>query len=243
MNRKFQTKADARQWAWDALDDGGYARSPFPPHGRIPNFEGAELAARRIFSESPWREARAIKVNPDSPQMHVRVQALARRIRVYVPTPGLKGGFHLLDPERIPPSRYGEAAMLSSMPEWSLSVPLDEVPQLDAIVTGCAAVTVGGKRAGKGAGYSDIEFAILRELGHEPVPVATTVHELQILGDFPVETNDLPLSLICTPKRTLRVASPPPPPTGVEWARLTPDDIEAMPLLRDLRALQKESRR
>ncbi len=242
MNEKFQTKADARQWAWDALDDRGCARFPFPPHGRIPNFEGAELAARRIFSESPWREARAIKVNPDSPQMHVRVQALARGIRVFVPTPGLKGGFHLLDPERIPPSRYGEAATLSSMLEWSLSVPLDEVPQLDAIVTGCAAVTDGGKRAGKGAGYSDIEFAILQELGHEPVPVATTVHELQIVGDFPVETNDLPLSLICTPLRTLRVASPPPPPTGVEWSRLTPGDIAAMPLLRDLRALQKESR-
>lgn len=240
MNQKFQTKADARQWAWDALNDRGFARFPFPAHGRIPNFEGAELAARRIFSESPWREASAIKVNPDSPQMHVRLQALTRGIRVFVPTPKLKGGFHLLDPECIPPSCFRQAATLSSMPEWSQSVPLDELPQLDAIVTGCAVVTPGGKRAGKGAGYSDIEYAILRELGHKPIPVATTVHEVQIVEDFPIETNDLPLSLICTPIRTLRVASPPPPPVGIEWSRLTAEDIEAMPLLGDLFALQEE---
>jgi 5-formyltetrahydrofolate cyclo-ligase len=175
--------------------------------------------------------------------MHVRLQALMRGIRVYVPTPGLKGGFHLLDPERIPPSRLRQAATLSSMLDWSQSVSLDEMPQLDAIVTGCAAVTATGKRAGKGKGYSDIEFAILRELGHGPVPVATTVHDVQVVEDFPAESNDLPLSLICTPSRTLRVASPPPAPAGIEWCRLTPGDIEAMPLLGTVRALLKNSGR
>ncbi len=239
MNQKFQTKADARQRVWDALDDQGFARAPFPAHGRIPNFEGADLAALKIFEAAPWREACAIKVNPDSPQMHVRHHALTLGIRVYVPTPRLRGGFHLLDPERIPPARYREAATRSSMQAWSRPVALDELPQLDAIVTGCVAVTPGGKRAGKGAGYSDIEYAILRELGHKPVPVATTVHEVQIVEEFPIDTNDLPLSLICTPMRTLRVASPLPAPVGIDWSRLTPEDIQVMPLLGDLNALKE----
>ena len=243
MNHRFSSKLEARQWAWDALDAKGLARGPFPPHGRIPNFEGAEAAARRLFQVAPWREARAIKVNPDTPQMYVRLQALQRGIRVYVPTPRLKGGFHLLDPQRIPPACYWQAATLSSMPAWSQSVALGDMPQMDAIVTGCAAVTSGGKRAGKGAGYSDIEFAILRELGHQNVPVATTVHDVQVVDDFPIESNDLPLSLICTPTRAIRVQSPPPAPEGLEWARLSPDDREAMPILADLRAWQVENGR
>jgi hypothetical protein len=42
-----------------------------------------------------------------------------------------------------------------------------------------------GRRCGKGEGYSDLEFAILRELGHPPVPVATTVHDLQVVDSCP----------------------------------------------------------
>lgn len=243
VGQRFSSKAQARQWVWDVLDRQGLARAPFPPHGRIPNFEGAETAAQRLFREPEWRDARAIKVNPDSPQRHVRLEALLRGIRVYVPTPRLKGGFHLLDPERIPASSYPQASALSSMAEWSHRVALNDMPQLDAIVTGCAVVTASGRRAGKGAGYSDIEYAILLELGHRPVPVATTVHDVQVVEQFPVESNDLPLSVICTPTTTHRVASPPIGPRGVEWFRLSEDDIEAMPLLAELRSWQSERRR
>ena len=89
----FATKADARQWVWDRLEAEKLARFPFPPHGRIPNFAGAERAAERLFDVPPWRDARAIKVNPDSPQRFVRRRALSLGIRVYVPTPRLAGGF------------------------------------------------------------------------------------------------------------------------------------------------------
>ncbi len=232
----FDNKADARGWVWDRLQAEGFARFPFPPHGRIPNFVGAEVAARRLFEQTPWREARAIKVNPDSPQRPVRLLALARGIRVYVPTPRLTGGFHLLDPERIAPADYEAAATLSSMADHSQEVALAEMPQLDAIVTGCAAVTRAGKRCGKGEGYSDIEFALLRELGHAPVPVATTVHDAQLVADFPIEAIDLPLSLICTPSEVIRIDNPLPPPQGIDWSRLDDADLTRMPLLIDLQA-------
>lgn len=238
MVTRFDSKADARQWAWDALQDQGVARFPFPPRGRIPNFADAREAARRLFEEPPWRDARVIKVNPDSPQAHVREEALARGIRVYVPTPRLKGGFHLLDPDRIPADHFRDAATLKAMADWSETVSLDDMPQLDAIVTGCAAVTASGKRAGKGEGYSDLEYAILRELGFDAVPVATTVHDLQVVDDFPIDANDIPLSVICTPTTTLHVAEPPPAPAGIDWLRLTPEDLEAMPILQDLRDWQ-----
>ena len=171
----------------------------------------------------------------------MREEALARGIRVYVPTPRLAGGFNLLDPDRIPPDKHREAATLKSMPAWSRAVALEHMVQLDAIVTGCAAVTAGGKRAGKGEGYSDLEYAILRELGFDPVPVATTVHDVQVVDDFPIEDNDIPLSVICTPTRTLHVARPPPAPTGIDWSRLADDDLQAMPVLAELRALKRRS--
>jgi len=238
MDLRFEAKDAARRFAWDRLAESGRAREPLPPHGRIPNFAGARTAAARLFQESPWRDARALKINPDSPQRAVRLLALQLGIRVYVPTPRLAGGFLLLDPARIPPERYGEAACRTTMTRWSEPVALAALPEFDGIVTGCAAVTCAGKRCGKGAGYSDLEYAMLRELGFDPVPVATTVHDLQVVDDFPVESNDLPLALICTPTLTCRMAVGLPAPRGVDWSRLTDADLAAMPVLAELHRMR-----
>ena len=109
-----------------------------------------------------------------------------------------------------------------------------------AIVAGSVAVTSTGKRCGKGEGYSDIEFAILRELGHQPVPVATTVHSIQIVDDFPRDEIDLPLSVIVTPDKLINVDNPFPAPEGIAWDRLSEQDIVNMPVLRDLQVLQTQ---
>jgi 5-formyltetrahydrofolate cyclo-ligase len=154
MARDFADKGAARQWVWDRLVAEGVARFPFPPHGRIPNFAGAEVAAARLFNIEPWKSATAIKVNPDSPQRPLRAEALRRGITIFVPTPRLRGGFKKLDPRRIPPDRIDEAASLSRGDRWSEEVALVEMPSLDAIVCGSVAVTRDGRRCGKGEGYS-----------------------------------------------------------------------------------------
>ena len=148
MVRNFADKRAARQWVWDTLRAEGVARFPFPPHGRIPNFAGAELAAARLLDIEPWKNATAIKVNPDSPQRPLRAQALRRGITVFVPTPGLRGGFKKLDPRRIPPDKIQEAAGLSRGDRWSEEVALADMPGLDAIVCGSVAVTRDGRRCG-----------------------------------------------------------------------------------------------
>lgn len=234
MNQRFTRKNDARAAVWKALTDTRSARFPFPIAGRIPNFKGAEAAAKRLFALPPWRDARALKINPDSPQKPVREEALRRGITYYMPTPRLKTGFRKFDPRRIPPDRYAEAATLSTSERWGELVPLDALPRFDAIVAGSVAVTRDGRRCGKGAGYSDIEFAILRELGHPAVPVATTVHPLQIVDDFPAESTDLPLSAIVTPDEAIVITQPRPAPTGIDWSRLDESDIEDMPVLKEL---------
>jgi 5-formyltetrahydrofolate cyclo-ligase len=144
MAQDFADKSAARQWVWNRLAAEGVARFPFPPHGRIPNFAGAEVAAARLLDIEPWKSARAIKVNPDSPQRPLRAEALRRGITVFIPTPRLRGGFKKLDPRRIPPDKMDEAASLSHGDRWSEEVALAEMPEFDGIVCGSVAVTRDG---------------------------------------------------------------------------------------------------
>ena len=239
MKTGYSSKNAARQAVWDKLKDEKLTAFPFPPHGRIPNFKGAKEAALQLFKEPELANAKAIKVNPDSPQKYVRAEALRRGITVYVPTPRLKAGFLKLDPAEIPFEAMNEASHMSTVGKWAKPVALLDLPQPDAIVTGSVAVTLRGQRAGKGAGYSDIEFAILRELGHNAMPVATTVNDIQVVDNFPTERIDLSLTVIATPSETYRIESPPQPPQGIEWERLTDHDLDEMPILKELLSLKK----
>ena len=242
MTLSFNSKNSARQHVWDTLKEQKLARFPFPIHGRIPNFKGAEAASKLLFEISPWKDAKYLKINPDSPQKPLREEALKRGITYFMPTPRLKAGFMKFDPARIPPKNFREAAALSTCAAWAEQVPLEALPRIDAIVAGSVAVTRTGKRCGKGAGYSDIEFAILRDLGHPAVPVATTVHAVQLVEDFPRDDIDLPLTLVVTPEEVIRVAAPYPPPDGISWDRLTEQDLDDMPVLRDLQLLKTKNK-
>jgi 5-formyltetrahydrofolate cyclo-ligase len=239
---RFDDKEAARRAVWDRLQAERIARFPFPPHGRIPNFAGAHEAAQRLFDHPLLKNARRIKVNPDAPQRPVREEALRRGIIVYVPTPRLRGGFRCLDPARIPKARIAEAASLSRGKKWGRAVALDELPQMDVIVAGSVAVTRDGRRAGKGEGYSDLEYAILRELGHAAAPVVTTVHQAQIVDRLPRSANDVPIRLIVTPRETIAVRRPPRGPRGMDWALLEAERLREMPVLQELRARIARSR-
>ncbi|MBV9685812.1 MAG: 5-formyltetrahydrofolate cyclo-ligase, partial [Alphaproteobacteria bacterium] len=109
------------------------------------------------------------------------------------------------------------------------------------IVCGSVAVTRDGRRCGKGEGYSDLEFVILRELGHPPVPVATTVHDLQVVASLPRDRTDQPLSVIATPMRAIRIKRTDAAPTGVDWTRLSAEQLEEMPILAEVKRRRTSS--
>ncbi|GIX28540.1 MAG: hypothetical protein KatS3mg123_2421 [Burkholderiales bacterium] len=67
------------------------------------------------------------------------------------------------------------------------------------------------------------------------MPVATTVHPLQLLDDFPVEAHDLPVSLIVTPEGTIEAPNPLPAPEGIDWDKLPEKALAEMPVLAQLR--------
>jgi 5-formyltetrahydrofolate cyclo-ligase len=98
------------------------------------------------------------------------------------------------------------------------------------------AVSPAGDRVGKGEGYAELEFAVLRSLGRVPedVPIATTVHDAQVVDAIPREPFDVTLDLICTPTRTIRVRLRGSRPAGVLWHLLPAERRAEMPILEEL---------
>ena len=231
-------KREIRERVWDRLEAEGYARFPFPPHGRIPNFEGADGAAERAMALPELADADAVKANPDSPQLPLRRALLEQGTTVYMAVPRIaeERCFVELDPAEI--ADLEPAPTVSHMDDYGRQVAPEAVPELDAIVVGSVAVTADGARIGKGEGYSDLEYAILRELGlvDDETTVVTTVHDSQVVeDDVDVGRHDVPLDVVCTPTRTLRPDATGEKPAGIFWEDVDDERIEEIPVLDSLR--------
>lgn len=270
------TKAEARARAYAGLHEAKAARFPFPIEGRIPNFVGAEAAARRLRELPAYKQAGAVKVNPDAPQLPVRAAILEDGKTLYMPSPRLKAGFLRIAPEAVPPGEERRAASLSHCAKYGEEITVEQLarvvarlpvenedgnsgsggedkadigkadiegaePTIGLVIAGSAAVSRRGARAGKGEGYADIEYAILQELGGAHVPVATTVHEAQVVGDIALEPHDLAVDYVITPDETIATDTPYPKPGGIAWELLDEDDLRSMPILAELRRLNWES--
>ena len=230
-------KTVLRQQFWNALREAGAARFP-GARGRIPNFVGAEASAARLFASPEWQRARRIKCNPDSPQRAVRKAALEAGKVVYMAVPKLASArpFLELDPSVLPAKKLWHASSIKGAAELGRPVTLEEMPAIDLIVTGCVAVTRQGARLGKGGGYSDLEYGLLREAGkvRERTPIATTVHPSQIAPDgaIPMTSHDISLDLIATPDELIGCPRPFARPRGILWNELEEAKREAIPVLR-----------
>ncbi|WP_226040215.1 5-formyltetrahydrofolate cyclo-ligase [Natrinema sp. DC36] len=228
-------KASVRERIWDDLEESGEARFPFPPHGRIPNFAGASDAADRLAEQPEWNEATTIKANPDAPQLPVRRRALREGKTVYMAVPRLSDErcFLKLDPDDL--EDYDAATTVSGSSKHGEQVGPEAVDRVDLIVSGSVAVTEAGGRIGKGEGYSDLEYAVLRELGlvDESTPVATTVHERQVIDDaVAIAAHDVAMDLVVTPERVLRPEiDGTGQPEGIDWDLLTDERLEEIPVL------------
>ena len=219
------------------MEETEVARFPRPVFGRIPNFVGAEVAASKLTTLPEFQHARVVKINPDAPQRMVRHHALSMGKIVLTPTPRLKEGFLLLDPSKLPKSTALRASSIAGSFQLGKRISLQELPKVDLIVVGCVAVSPNGARLGKGEGYGEIEYAILREKARidDTVPVLTTVHDIQVLDSVPWEKHDVPVDLIITPKKIIRTETTLPKPTSILWESLTQQKLNEIPVLRELR--------
>jgi len=187
-------KQKLRKKIWRLLEKKKIARFPLPCFGRIPNFEGAEKAAKLLTTLPKWKRVKIIFSNPDSAQQPVRELALKEGKILIMATPRLKKGYLKIEPKDVK-GKEKEASTIKGA--FKYGKPIKDLPKPDLIITGCVAVDKEGWRLGKGEGYGDKEIkTFLEKFGK--IPVITTVHDLQIVDKVPHEKHDTKVDYIVT---------------------------------------------
>lgn len=231
------TKEEIRHKIWNLMEKTNVASFPRPVYGRIPNFVGSDIAARKLSEQVEFKRARVIKVNPDSPQSIVRYLTLLSGKILLMPTPRLKSGFLILNPNKIPKKAYNEASSIHGAFKYGEICDVNEIPPVDLIVVGSVAVSRDGVRVGKGEGYSEIEYGILREIraADENTPIFTTVHDVQIVDFVPKESFDLIVNAIITPTKIVKINHLGERPRGIIWNKMPEERIREIPILAQLK--------
>ncbi len=234
-------KDELRAAVWSHLKQAQVAiRDPF---GHIPNFVGAKQAADRLATLPIWQQASVIKCNPDSPQMPVRLRALQDGKRLYMAVPRLTNRrcfveltAEVLQQKQVP---LTQAATMRQALIHGRKVSFEEMQPIDLVIVGCVAVTRQGGRMGKGAGFADLELAMLKTFGlvQPNTPIATTVHDLQIVeaAKLPMQSHDWALNWIVTPEQAIETQTTHAQPAGLDWDRIQPEQLQKIPILRLLR--------
>ena len=218
--------------------------------GHIPNFVDADLAAEKLASLPIWQQAKTIKCNPDSPQIPVRMRALQDGKRLYMAVPRLTDDrcFVELTAEDLQRQSVSIAESALAKPSKRIArkaltcgklVNFEEMEPIDLVIIGCVAVARNGGRTGKGAGFADLELAMLTEfrLVEIDTPIVTTVHPLQVVENsrLPMQVHDWALNWIVTAEEVIETNTIYPRPTGLNWDSLRSEQLAQIPILRKLR--------
>jgi len=235
MNEVKKIKLAIREEIWKKMEKLNITTFPRPVYGRIPNFVGSEIAAEKVSKLQIFNTSNVIFCNPDAPQRHVRYLALLKNKIVIMATPRLKKGFLVIKPNKLNLYQKKRASTIKGAFQYGiLSDDLSDF-YIPLKVTGSVAVTLDGARLGKGGGYSDLEFAILREMGSidDKTLVVTTVHRVQIVDKIPMTKHDVPTDYVITPESVHEIREKRyDKPKGIYWDELDSEKIEQIPLLR-----------
>jgi len=238
---RHPAKEQLRTEIWTRLKE--QKASKRDPTGHIPNFVGAEQAAEQLAALPLWKQAQVIKCNPDSPQKWVRLRALQDGKCLYMAVPRLTNKRCFVELTAANLQQKGialeSAATMRNALIHGRLVSFDEMQPIDLVVVGCVAVTPNGGRTGKGAGFADLELAMLHmfNLVTSKTPIITTVHALQQVenSQLPMQAHDWALDWIVTPDEAIPTHTTYTRPDGLNWDAIQPDQYQKIPILRKLR--------
>jgi len=141
----------------------------------------------------------------------------------------------------IPVGCIPEACTSVGAAKYGRPIGLDESLKVDLIVIGSVAVDPSsGARLGKGEGFAELEYGMLRYMGaiDDSTMIVTTVHDKQLVDDIPVEkllVHDVPVDIICTPTQVIFTKTTIPKPQGIYWEKLSPEKLGQIRILRELK--------
>ena len=243
-----QDKDKLRTEIWSLLKQ--QAASIGDSFGHIPNFVNADMAAENLANLPIWQQAKTIKCNPDAAQIPVRMRALQDGKRLYMAVPRLTDDRCFVELTAADLQRQNVSIAESALAKPSKRIArkaLDcgklvsfaEMEPIDLVIVGCVAAGRSGGRTGKGAGFADLELAMLTEFGLVQIdtPIVTTVHPLQVVADsrLPMQPHDWPLNWIVTAGEVIETNTSYPRPTGLNWDSIRPEQLAQIPILRKLR--------
>lgn len=195
-------KDSLREFIWNRMESEGVTRSD--PVGRIPDFEGSDIAANLLRETEEWRDSGLIFVSPDFAQKMVRENVLLDEKTLIMPTPKILEGYLMVKPS----SCNGHERETSTIKgAFKYGKKFEIFPVVDLVVEGSVAVDSNGNRLGKGGGYGDREISHLIEVEaiDDGTPLVSTVHEIQIVEKVPVEAHDQKINMVVTPEKILRI--------------------------------------
>ncbi len=194
----FRSKQEVREFVWRRIEK--FARFP-PPWGRIPNFAGAERACERLRELDAYRKAKVIFSAPDSPLRRAREMALEDGKILLAVKPKMTG-FLVVE--------KGKAGTIKEMMRYGREVDLDSLNiKVDIFLQGCVAIDRKGNRIGKGSGFGDREYRLLKEKGllSDDCLYVVIAHPIQIFDDlsYLMDEHDVKADVILTPNEIIWV--------------------------------------
>ncbi|RZC38293.1 methenyltetrahydrofolate synthase domain-containing protein [Asbolus verrucosus] len=236
------SKQSFRKKVWEYLEKNKLVNFPRPAFGRIPNFKGAEKAAAKLLDLEEFKTAKSVEVNPDKPLEASRILVIENDKILYVPIPKLQEGLlkKISFCNEDKPKNIRQTVTRWGIETLGKLVDFEDNLHVDLFVLGSVAVSKDGHRIGKGKGYADLEFAILKEMKavDDNTIIVTTVHDSQVFDSLPDEIfrkHDVPLDYILTPTQIIKAEKKLPRPEGIYWDLLSQRRLNLMPVLQKIK--------
>jgi 5-formyltetrahydrofolate cyclo-ligase len=204
MYMRFRDKQEVREYVWRILEDREIAAFPKPIKGRIPNFNGSDVACNRLAELREFSSAHCVFCTPDYVLTRARELVLRKRKTLAVATPHMK---KFLEVKKIDEDCIVKASSIRGFELFG-----DRLnTKVDFMIQGSVGVDKVGNRIGKGHGYGDREYHVLNSLNmmNSKAKVATVVHKDQIFDDFSglMIENDVKVDFIITPEEIIETQS------------------------------------
>lgn len=193
----FKSKEEVREYVWRKIEP--FSKFP-PPYGRIPNFRGAERACEKLRELEEYWRSECIFSAPDSVLLRLREIVLEDGKTLLAVLPRMSG-FVLLR-RKVKPTienlKIGERVDFVKLRN-----------KVGIFAQGCVAVDLKGNRIGKGSGFGDKEYEVLRRGGvlKKDALFVVVAHELQVFDDlsYLMKEHDVKADVILTPEIIIRV--------------------------------------
>ncbi|MBO8182550.1 MAG: 5-formyltetrahydrofolate cyclo-ligase [Archaeoglobus sp.] len=201
---EFKSKEEVRKLVWKRIEP--FSAPPFPVTGRIPNFKGSKRACERIRELGRYRKSKTVFSAPDSPLVWARKIVLEDGKNLLAVKPRITGFLLLKSKNDLSLKDVTIKGMMKNGIDIRENE-LSKIGEIDVFIQGCVAVDRMGNRIGKGMGYGDKEYQILKKHGliNPDFLYVVIAHEVQIFEDlsYLMKEYDAKADVILTPERII----------------------------------------